>query len=748
MKTKTLSLVAVLASMLVAGCGNDNSSSNKPSVPNSVNPSSSSNVISSSTKPSTDDSTQEPGVPKGYTSVLTSKEVEARGVPSDMGLEAVKNYNSAFVTGPNTFDYLANNKQTNSEYYANFVDNLLEHDQYGQIRGALAEGAYYNKDYTRLRFKLREGVQWVTAAGQEYGEIVADDFKAGLQHLLDAKGGAETLAYYIMNAKKYADGEETNFNNVGLRVINDYEFEYILERPCPFFHTFFEYTSFLPLNREFFEALGGAFGSDWNPSDCDFGKVSRTDTILYCGPYILTNYSEGSTLSMKKNTSYWDIGNVQIDNVNYVYTSGTDVTGLVNLFKENKLSSLGVNNQNIEAIQKEYPEHMFAQGTGTTTYYFNWNLNRSTYAVGDCISAKTTNAEKENTKKAILNENFRKAIFSSIPKIQMNALADDADTATVCVRNTYTTPEFVNITSSVTTDVNGVTHDAGSYYYQMVNNEMKAINEVTGDEFGLYASEWDPATSTESSSETNESTFNDKENSYYNEGTARILRNKAKNELQGEVTFPVKIDYLTYSASDIFLGQANLLKQRVESILGSDFVTINLQTTANENNYQNSHFMAATGSAMNFDLSSGTGWGPDYGDPATFLNTLAWEGDLQNNLGFDDNAADELKYNEVLGTYNTLFQEASAITDDTNLRYAKLAAAEAELLHSAVIMPNTTDGGGYAVSRIVPRTNQRTFYGTDDSRFKYMVIVDQVLTVAQREAIIADWEADYKAAEF
>ena len=57
-------------------------------------------------------------------------------------------------------------------------------------------------------------------------------------------------------------------------------------------------------------------------------------------------------------------------------------------------------------------------------------------------------------------------------------------------------------------------------------------------------------------------------------------------------------------------------------------------------------------------------------------------------------------------------------------------------------MPNTTDGGGYAISRIVPRTNQRAFYGTDDSRFKYMVIVDKVLTISQRDAIIADWKAD------
>lgn len=739
MKTRTLSLVTVLAALLVTGCQKNNDSSK-----NSVN-SNSSSVIAPSTSGNNTGSNNG-DAPAGYTSILTSPEVEARGVPSDMGLEAVKVLKSAFTTDPTTFDYLANNKQTNSEYYANFVDNLLEHDQYGNIRGALAEKAYYNSDYTRIRFKLREGVKWVSSSGNEVANVVADDFSAGLQHLLDAKGGAETLAYYIKNAKDYADGK-VGFDKVGFYEISDYEFEYILEEPCPFFHTFFEYTAFLPMNREFFENLGGAFGSDWDPDDCDFGMTSRPQFLLYCGPYILTNYTPTSKLEMVKNDTYWDIGNVQIDRVEYTYNSGTNAAGLVELFKKGELSSLGVNNTNIDLLQDEYADCIYEQGTGTTTYYFNWNLNRQTYEVGDCKTAKTTDSEKENTRKAILNENFRKAVFSAIPKVQMNALVDDNATATVCIRNTYTTPEFVSITGNVTTPENNVQHTASEgQYYQMVNKEMKAINEVNNDDFAKYKSVWNADEGKEYSSDSEESTFADRESSYFNEVTAVALRNKAKNELAAAgVTFPVKIDFLAYTASDAYLLQAQLLEAKVESILGSSFIDINIQGTANQSNYENSHFLAASGADMNFDLSSGTGWGPDYGDPATFLNTLSFEGDLYNNLGLDSRPEDEEVYYQVLGDYQRLYEEACDPANDTNTRYAKMAAAEAELLSSAVIMPNTTDGGGYAVSRIVPRTNQRTFYGTDDSRFKYMVIVDKVITKDQRNQILADWDEDYKA---
>ena len=127
MKRKTLSLIAIMATMLISGCGNDNTSSG---------------TNSGGTKHEVDTN-----APKGYHSVLTTNIPDARGVPSDMGLEARRSYNSAFSTNPTTFDYLSNNKQTNSEYYANFVDNLLEHDQYGEIRGALAKGALYRDDF-------------------------------------------------------------------------------------------------------------------------------------------------------------------------------------------------------------------------------------------------------------------------------------------------------------------------------------------------------------------------------------------------------------------------------------------------------------------------------------------------------------------------------------------------------------------------------------------------------------------------
>ena len=665
-----------------------------------------------------------PKAPEGYVDVDINYHYVADEL--DSSIVTKDTYNCAFTTDPTTFDYLATNKTYNQQYIANFVDGLLEHTPEGDLTRGLAYAIFYSEDYSKLRVELRTGVSWVTNNMNEYAEVTAYDFKTGLQHLLDAKGDAKELAYYIKGAKAYADGTDPNFENVGINIISDYEFEYIFENPTPFFHTLLTSSSFKPLNRDFFEEMGGMLGERWDPKDCGFGTTTKPQSLLYCGPYVLKKHTKGASLSMVKNEKYWDKDNVNINEINYVYNSGVDAASLVEMFKNGELDSLDVNNTNYDLVESEFgKEYIHERDTGATTYYFNWNLNRQTYSFGDCVSGKTTDAQKENTRKAILNENFRKAIFSAIPKIELNALATDSDLAINNIRNTYTTPEFVSIGASVENKT-GVTHAAGSQYYEMVNREMKAINDKNEDDYGKYRSTY--RKSSESSSEkveANLSTFKDRENSYFNKATALDLAKKAKTELEKEgVTFPVHIDYLCYNADSSLLAQAQLLRRIVEKTLNNDceFIEINIQGTSSMSNYETSHFLAPTGADMNFDLSSGTGWGPEYGDPATFLNTLAWEGELFNNLGFDRKPEDKVIYEQVLGDYQALYEDAQENVSDVDVRYAKFAAAEAELLSSAVIMPNTTDGGGYAISRIVSETKQKAKYGFDIYRYKFMVV--------------------------
>ena len=106
---------------------------------------------------------------------------------------------------------------------------------------ALAESYTVNDDFTVFTFTIRQGAVWSDSQGRVVGDVTADDFVAGMQHLLDTQGGLEGLAaddgVKIVNAGAYINGEVTDFAEVGVKALDDYTVEYTLEEPCLWFTT-------------------------------------------------------------------------------------------------------------------------------------------------------------------------------------------------------------------------------------------------------------------------------------------------------------------------------------------------------------------------------------------------------------------------------------------------------------------------------------------------------------------------------
>ena len=105
---------------------------------------------------------------------------------------------------------------------------------------------------------------------------------------------------------------------------------------------------------------------------------------------------------------------------------------------------------------------------------------------------------------------------------------------------------------------------------------------------------------------------------------------------------------------------------------------------------------------------------------------------------------DEAIYASVLGEYEALLDKAKAAATDSE-RFVIYAQAEAYLLDAAVMVPNTTQGGAYTISRIAPRTVPYVQWGNDDDRFKGLVISgDTFLTPAERDELLLIWSAAVK----
>ncbi|MGN1408678.1 MAG: ABC transporter substrate-binding protein, partial [Eubacteriales bacterium] len=244
----------------------------------------------------------------------------AKDYLADKGYTIKDTYTLQYSGDPQTWDVLATSRAADSDAIVNTYDGLLEYDTEGTLKPALATGLgeFSEPDpdtgYVTVTYKIREGVKWVDSQGREVGTVTADDFVAGMQHMCDAQGGLEWLLQgVVVNVNEYILGEVTDFSEVGVKAIDDYTLQYTLTGTFTYFETMLGYGCFAPMNRAYYTSQGGQFGLDaYDPSAETYKYGKDPDSIAYCGPYIVTNYTADNTIVFSANESYWNKDNINI----------------------------------------------------------------------------------------------------------------------------------------------------------------------------------------------------------------------------------------------------------------------------------------------------------------------------------------------------------------------------------------------------------------------------------------------------
>lgn len=623
-------------------------------------------------------------------------------------------YNYVYSSDPDTFDYLYSFQAIDNEHTSNFVDGLLEHDQYGNLVGALAESYEVNDDSTVFTFKIREGATWVTDEGEEYADVTAHDFVAGLRHAAEFQSQTLYLVQYtIKNLDAYTKGE-VEWDEVGIKALDDYTLEYTLEEPTPYFHTLTTYSTLMPVNQEFLESKGeGCKLGSPDPGNCSFGEVAA-DGILYNGAYILSNYASKSVIEYTANENYWDAEHVYIPKVKLVYYNGSDPDSLFNGFDKGEYSAAPVYTDNAaiyKTAKEKYGDAIYISRTTSTTFWISWIFDRNIYhAPGNETQdvSPQTDKQKADTSLAKQNTAFRKAIFYASDISAVNSQYVGEDLKLGRLRNTLTQPDFV-LTSE------------GTLYGDLVSKALTQTNPTE------YPEGFD---------------LSDGQLAYYNPELALQYANQAKEELGAlGVEFPIQLDAIVNGESEKGVKAAQALADVLETNLDG-FVKLNIilsdSTTMSSMN---------TADTMNTDLYIGTGWGPDYGDPKTYVDIMDPDsGDMLKYLGLNwtgSEVGEDAAVKEAIGLYEfkALKDAAEAVIDDNDKRFELYAQAEAYLLDNALFIPYITQGGNYSVSKVIPYTNLYGAYGLSDSKYKYMQVSDSIVTNEEREALKADWES-------
>lgn len=622
-------------------------------------------------------------------------------------------------TGPDTFsmianfdittlDYVYNNKSSNGDYVNNFVEGLLTQDSHGKLVPGMASEWSCNDDASEWYFTIRDDAVWSTSAGEEYDAVTAEDFVTGLKHAVDSK--SETLglvADLIVGLREYSDGTG-KWEDVGIKADGN-QLTYTLTGPCGYFDGMTTYTILWPINAEFLESKGS-----------DFGAV-EPDSILYNGCYILSSLVPAQEVRFDANPNYYDAKNVFVQHVVVTYSDGKDPAQNFNMFVNGEVTSTTVNQSLPEVVAKAaelYPDNQYKSMTTATSYWGAFNWDRQMYALYNDPSVSTTSktdAQKADAKAAILNADFRRAVYAAYSAHAVEAITLGEEHADGVIRNT-----LVPYTFQTTSD--------GRTYGSIVE---KYAAELVADYEGID--------------------LNDGHDAWYNPELAKTFAERAKEELGDSVSeWPIHIDVPVYAASENQKNTQLAMKKSIEDAIG-EYVVIDLQfLEGNSSVYYSSFYNQPTGEDNSIDLVFGAGWGPDYGDPLTYLHCFdVHDGDMLNysgiNIESQGQSEEQKAVLETLGLNEVqeIVDQATAATGDERIEL--FAKAEAMLLTNGILRPYATSGANISISKVKPFTVGYGLYGqaayNQVPYFKYMQLLDEPVTAAEYEAAKEAWMA-------
>ena len=97
---------------------------------------------------------------------------------------------------------------------------------------------------------------------------------------------------------------------------------------------------------------------------------------------------------------------------------------------------------------------------------------------------------------------------------------------------------------------------------------------------------------------------------------------------------PIYLDIPVRGDSETSKNQKNAMKQSIEDATAG-CIKVNLVEFATRDDYLAATYRFEVGKDANFDLNDGSGWGPDYGDPSTYLGTMLpnYAGYMTKSLG-------------------------------------------------------------------------------------------------------------------
>lgn len=336
-KVLALVLSAALVVSAFAGCGGNSSKTSTESIAASESSAESTESTASG------DST--PAASGDATATFTPKTVDAaKTISLNAGMEP---------TGLNT---LTSTYAIEFSLFKHMYENLVTLDDDDNTVPGAAESWDYDEDTLTYTFHLRKDGVWTNG-----DPVTAKDFEFAWSQALnpDVASDYAYFLYFIKNAEKYFNGEVA-WDEVGVKVVDDYTLEVTMEQPTPYALFLFSFGTLAPINQRFYEAVGA--------------DLYSTEAQYFCtnGPFALTEWSHNDKIVMQKNDAWHGAADVEVEEIDWKII--TDANAALSSFLAGDLDMVGLGTGEL-IKQAEAAGATIQSYTDGTSFYIYFNNN-------------------------------------------------------------------------------------------------------------------------------------------------------------------------------------------------------------------------------------------------------------------------------------------------------------------------------------------------------------------------------------
>ncbi|MFT7656221.1 MAG: oligopeptide transport system substrate-binding protein [Porticoccaceae bacterium] len=227
----------------------------------------------------------------------------------------------------------------------------------------VAESWDITENGTVYTFKLRDNARW--SNGDPH---IAQDYAwSWWRALQPALGNLYAyMLFPIKNAQKYYEGDIIDFNEVGVKALDDRTLQVTLNYPTPYFLQLLDHYSLFPVHQATIEKFGDADqrGTRW----------TYEGNLVSNGPFKLVDWKINRRIVVQSNPYYWDADNVSLNEI--VFIPIENIVTEERMFRAGQLhvtSSLPADKISVYREAKD-PELRIAPYLGT--YYFRLNVRK------------------------------------------------------------------------------------------------------------------------------------------------------------------------------------------------------------------------------------------------------------------------------------------------------------------------------------------------------------------------------------